>query len=254
MTNKHSIQQKYQYSENIRTSIQLILIATVMLFLTLSVQSRQILANVTAFVCTVLPLCAIFSHPRFFFICQRRGLLIHSRNWLPRKRYSKYWRFLVKSVPVDGLLGLHLGPSKYGVPSAVEQFAGKLDQPVVTVCLNGTKDYNGTAQLTFGSETCPDCGDNSGYVPLLNTDKPDSYNFLINATGAIFNSTSYFYHTNCAGLDYSQVTLNIGEKGNAKVVLTGSDYIRHSSYDDTCYWQYMLHPIMLASCSWETNF
>uniref|UniRef100_A0A915DD67 Peptidase A1 domain-containing protein n=1 Tax=Ditylenchus dipsaci TaxID=166011 RepID=A0A915DD67_9BILA len=78
--------------------------------------------------------------------------------------------------------------------------------------------------------------------------------FLINATGAVFNSLTSSYNVNCDAVNGSPVTLNIGEEGNAKVVLTGADYIKYNKYYDVCYLAVVSKPSYAGSLYLGNNF
>uniref|UniRef100_A0A915CN39 Peptidase A1 domain-containing protein n=1 Tax=Ditylenchus dipsaci TaxID=166011 RepID=A0A915CN39_9BILA len=200
------------------------------------------------------------------------------------------------------LFGIQLSVPQNKITIAAEQIVRKLDKPVITVFMNGTQFGNGTAKLTFGSEKSIYCEDNSGYVPLLNTDDPYSYcfefyastaaitvenvkvsveinssvhlnphteyvycdpafqNILINATKAVYNSTTYNYQVDCAAMKDYQVILNIGKRGDTtsettkQLVLTGADYIKYDQSYNTCYLATDVSPYPTDVLILGTNF
>uniref|UniRef100_A0A915ERI5 Peptidase A1 domain-containing protein n=1 Tax=Ditylenchus dipsaci TaxID=166011 RepID=A0A915ERI5_9BILA len=75
---------------------------------------------------------------------------------------------------------------------------GKLDSPLVTVDMNGTKSKNGTVQLTFGSKKNTYCDDSSGYVKLYQAYYPHStsYQFYLKAAATTVNRRTFFAELN----------------------------------------------------------
>uniref|UniRef100_A0A915ERL5 Peptidase A1 domain-containing protein n=1 Tax=Ditylenchus dipsaci TaxID=166011 RepID=A0A915ERL5_9BILA len=160
----------------------------------------------------------------------------------------EYW---YKHLPVDGLLGLYLCLSENNIASAVEQIVGELERPVFTFGSEKSvycEDNSGYVPLL--NDGLPDDPDSFTYrfylksafanaedsvkidlVAMLSPDSDyiycdlDFQNILINATGAVHNSTTCNYHVDCSAIYLSKVTLNIGENGNTSVVMTGADYI-----------------------------
>uniref|UniRef100_A0A915DDV4 Peptidase A1 domain-containing protein n=1 Tax=Ditylenchus dipsaci TaxID=166011 RepID=A0A915DDV4_9BILA len=137
---------------------------------------------------------------------------------------------LYEDESTDGLFGLHLFPSENRITSAVEQFVGKLDKPVVTVFMN-KRHANGLAQLTLGSENEIYCENNSDYVPLLPMNKNHNYGyqFHLNTAAATVNGVEVSVKMNTTVFLYPYAGYNYCDKTFESILIVATGAIYNST-------------------------
>uniref|UniRef100_A0A915DQ51 Peptidase A1 domain-containing protein n=1 Tax=Ditylenchus dipsaci TaxID=166011 RepID=A0A915DQ51_9BILA len=164
--------------------------------------------------------------------------------------------YALASSPIDGLLGL--APSIYNsvssnLPVVLNQLAGVLDEPVITIWTSNTGFGNGSSVGTLGAIDTEHCESNWIYVPQISS-AYDPYSFhvssvemtlngnkqtlsldkkiivepystnmylpeslrpwLVNSTNAVYDSDGGYYKVDCDISKATKLVFNIGGQGN----------------------------------------